>query len=311
MRLLFCLLALTTALSHRLNSEIIESPYVTCEVKGGLGNQLFEIATTLAYAWDYGAHAVFPDLNPDNSSVRAPHRSFFFRLDSSVPARPFSTSYQEISWHSSEILPFRVDQKLIGYFQSWRRFDHYRDKLLELFAPSESAQSALEQKYGELLSHHNTVGVHVRTFARWLHVEKLHPFLGLEYYQKTMDLFPPDALFVIFSDRINWCKKHFAKFGKHCVFIESNDEIEDFYLMAMMKHQIMPHSTFSWWAAYLNRNPDKIVIAPDLRHPDFQAFLVVSPNEFYLPEWELISVDRLEPYPTDMTDYDSIPWDGN
>jgi len=310
MRLLFALLlfAFAAVPTQRLNSEIITNqdlPYVTCDIKGGLGNQIFEIATTLAYAWDYGAHAVFPDLNPDNSNVRSPHRTFFFRLDTSIPARPFSATYQEMSWHSSEIIPFREDQKLIGYFQSWRRFDHYRDKLLELLAPSESVLSNLKQKYGELLSHPNSVGIHVRTFARWLHEEKMHSFVGLEYYQRAMDRFPPDTLFVIFSDRINWSKKHFSKLEKSCVFIESNDEIEDFFLMSMMKHQIIPNSTFSWWAAYINRNPDKIVIAPEQWAP------FAPSNEFYLPDWQLVPANYEDPYPADMTDYDPIPWDGN
>lgn len=313
--LVFLSILLFAAAPSQLLSEPLygeDAPYVTCDIKGGLGNQLYEISTTLAYAWDHGAIPVFPDLNNSNYHLPVHRHKIFFRLDSSSPPRPFSTSYQEISWFSSEDLPFRPDQRLIGYFQAWRRFDHYRDRLLEVFAPSDTILSYLNQKYGKLISRPNTVGVHVRTFNATLHASKIHPFMGMEYYAKAMAMFPPDTIFVIFSDRINWCKKHFPKLKRPCVFIEGNDEIEDFFLMSMMKHQIMPNSTFSWWAAYLNKNPDKIVIGPtSLQHPDLFAFPLRQPNDFYLPEWVLVEPNYSEPYPADMTDYDNIPWDGN
>ena len=117
-----------------------------------------------------------------------------------------------------------------------------------------------------------------------------------------MGQFPPESTFVIFSDRINWCKKHFPNLGKKVVFIEGNDPVEDLFLMSMMKHNIICNSTFSWWGAYLNQNAEKIVIAPvHWMHPDVDPFSELKSNEFYLPEWRVVSPNYSAPYPNDIT----------
>jgi Glycosyl transferase family 11 len=315
----FCLIvwgftqALCAVEQDEANAEPQVPPYVTCYLEGQLGNQLFKIATTLAYAWDYGAIPVFPDLNRSDYRLSENRDKIFFRLDPSSPPRPFSTQYVEIAWHSSEKIPFQRDQMLYGYYQSWKRFDHYRDRLLEVFAPSDALEESIQRKYGKLLAHPNTVSVHVRTFNAWLHNSKLHPFLGVDYYKRAFEQFPKDTLFVVFSDRVNWCKQHFAELGRQLVFIEGNDAVFDLYLMSRMKHHIMANSSFSWWGAYLNTSPEKRVIAPiSMMHPDLYPFPLKQPNEFYLPDWVLVSPDYSAPYPFDMTWYDvTLSLDGN
>lgn len=282
------------------------SPLVTCDLRGGLGNQLFQIATTLAYAWDYDANPIFPDLNRTEVRISDNKDRIFFRLDTGDSPRPFQTSFQESNWHSSEKIPFQIDQKLFGYFMSWERFDRYRDKILSLLAPSHEILRSLTAKYDDLISNPNSVGIHVRTFNLPLHNSKRHPFLGLEYYKKAMDLFPPETIFVIFSDRILWCKKHFPSLGKNFIFVEENDPVQNLFLMSRMKHNIIANSSYSWWGAYLNQNPDKIVIAPtSWMHPDLDPFPLIQPNEFYLPDWKLVTPDYSAPYPPDMTWYET------
>ncbi len=293
-------------------NQDVDRSYITCELLGGLGNQFFEIATTLAHAWDHGAIPVFPDLYRHQYKLNEHRQSVFFRIDASDTPRPYSTAYFDMNWCSTTEIPYVKDQRIIGYFQIWNRFHHYRDKLLELFAPSESVLSYLNKKYSELLSHPNTVSVHVRTANLAKHLELIHYFVGMEYYKKAMEYFPEDTLFVVFSDRINWCKVHFSKLGKNFVFIDGNDEVHDFFLMSMMKHHIIPNSTFSWWASYLNKNPDKITIVPRYwQHPDLFAYPKGQPNDFYMPDWIMVSPNYYEPYPDDMTFYDAPPWDGN
>jgi hypothetical protein len=69
----------------------------------------------------------------------------------------------------------------------------------------------------------------------------------------------------IFSDDIEWCQRNFGWAIYDCKGIETVhlDECLDFELMKACKHQIIANSTFSWWAAELNENPNKIIITPE------------------------------------------------
>jgi hypothetical protein len=291
-----------------------EKPFVTCYLMGQIGNQLFQVATTLSFAWDHDVKAVFPRLHAPEYRLTRSRDVLFFRVDASFLPRPCTHLFQEEADYIYKPIPFQKDLLLYGYFQSWRYFDHHRSRLLEVFAPSETVESSLKSRYGDLLSLDNTVAVHVRTFNLRLHHTKRHPFLGLDYYAQAMQLFPEDATFVIFSDRIGWCKHYFPKLGKNCVFIEGNSDIEDLFLMSKMKNQIMANSSFSWWAAYLNPHPGKKVVAPvSMMHPDHYPFPMTQPNTLYLPDWILVSPNYNAPYPFDMTWYDrsTTSLDGN
>jgi hypothetical protein len=277
-------------------------PFVTCWIMGQLGNQLFQIATTLAYGWDYDAIALFPYLHKQEDRISYNKDRIFFRLNASAPPRNALHVFEETRNHFYKKIPFKKDQLLFGYFQCWKHFHHHRDHILSILSPSKTVLDTLDKKYSPLISQSNTVAVHVRTQNKRAHELKIHEFLGLEYYEKVMRLFPENSQFVVFSDRINWCKKHFPKLGKNFIFIEGNDLVEDLFLMSMMKHIIICNSTFSWWGAYLNQNPNRLVVAP-------QSFLNpnINPNfsseDVFLPDWKLVMPAYDAAYPDDMLLY--------
>lgn len=282
-------------------------PYVTCRLYGQLGNQLYQIATTLAYGWDHDAIPVFPELHKQNDRISYNRDSIFFRLDSSMPSRPLMNVFNETNAYSPKKVPLKKDLVLNGYFQSWRHFHHRRDQLLSILAPSEKVVEKLQRKYQDLLSHPNTVAVHMRTHNKELHDKKMHPFMGFDYFRNAMNSFPEDSLFVIFSERMGWCKKNVPVFQKNCIYIEGNDHVEDFFLMSMMKHVVIANSSYSWWAAYLNQNPGKIIVAPQsyvdpVPDPKFSSkqALLFKNEDVYFPDWKLCPVNFNEPYPPDM-----------
>jgi hypothetical protein len=266
-----------------------------------LGNQFFCIATALAYAWDRKFTPVFPFLNEPGGNRAYNRDHVFFRVNSSE-TRKIEKVHFDMAWRYKKIPKFKEDILLVGPFCSWKYFHHRRDQILKIFAPSAIVLEYLHHKYGELIHRPNTVGVHVRTADAAVH--KYIPFVGLRYFELAMEHFSSNNLFVICSDRINWCKKHFAeKFpDKKFVFVEGNTHVQDFFLLSMMKNLILSNSTFSWWAAYLNTHPTLKVCVPERwLSPEFQANL----DDYYLPEWIRIPHDILkETYPEDMYLYD-------
>ncbi len=290
-----------TIISHADEKED-SSSYISCNVMGQLGNQLFQIATTLAYAWDYNAFPIFPELNYQgwNRPYNRDHIFFRLAIPSTFPPHMFRVEEQYIG--STEQIPYQPNMVLDGYFQYWKRFHHHRDSLLEILKPSSFYLTEIQQKYGDLLSHPKTVSIHVRTSCKRKHVEEGFHFIGMNYYQQAAKLFPDDSLFVVFSDRIDWCKHHF-EFCKNVVFIEGNDHIMDLFLMSMMKHHIIGNSTFSWWGAYLNTNPEKTVVAPYPWNHLYSEPFPAHKKEFFPPDWIILSIEKEADYPEDMYIY--------
>ncbi len=304
--ILLLLLSLTSTLTP---TEPDERPYVTTWMKSGqLGNQLFEISAALAFAWDNDMDPIFPGLNNTDSNISINYKRIFFRLNASQLPRPIRSFFDHRYYNYEKIdIPIRPDQMLRGYFQTWEYFDHHRERILSTFAPHPDELDRIQLKHADLLQHPYTVGIHVRTFNKaW---SSSIPFVGMSYYERAIRLFPDEALFVIFSDRINWCKHHFAKFDRPIIFIDDQDHIEDLFLMSMMKHAIIGNSTFSWWAAYLNQNPNKIIVAPSCYlNPKFtdRFKTKTSPN---MPNWIVLKSENdasIATYPTDILDYDSF-----
>lgn len=160
------------------------------------------------------------------------------------------------------------------YLQDPKYFHGYRDEIKQLF--------------GEGIGYLEQVGIHIRRGANPVNPAEPkyseNPFYvnlcDTDYYERAMEKFPDDD-FLVFSDDPDWCKEKF-KDNKRVQVMEKGDEIEDFNLLASCKDQIIANSSFSWWAAYLNPNPSKRVIAPKQWYADGVERTKI-PNE-----WEAI-----------------------
>ena len=92
-------------------------------------------------------------------------------------------------------------------------------------------------------------------------------FCSLDYYKAAINQMMnkiKDPVFFIFSDDIDWVKNNLL-FASQSIFVDHNKNTEsynDMRLMSLCKHHIIANSSFSWWGAWLNPNPDKLVIAP-------------------------------------------------
>ena len=115
----------------------------------------------------------------------------------------------------------------------------------------------------------NSVSLHIRRgdYVSNLEANKTHGFIGIEYYNKAISFIHEQILqphFFVFSDDIAWARENLGLII-NVVFINHNQgrsSFEDMRLMSLCKYNIIANSSFSWWGAWLNTAPDKIVITP-------------------------------------------------
>lgn len=238
--------------------QFILLTYVIGGLMGQLGNQMFEIATTCALAWDNGVEAYFPDLSRamDNDV----YHHIFFRCNVIPPSDEISIQYMDSPWEFKPI-PYQPKMRLVGYFQNEKHFAHHRDRIVQLFAPHPADLQYVKKKYGKMLSHPKTVSIHVRYYRREKSEEDGFIQYDRRYYEKAMQYYPRDSLFIVTSDNMDFAKANIPTEGRNVVFVHEEFYI-DFLIQRLCKHQIISNSTFSWWSAWLNENPNKIVVRP-------------------------------------------------
>lgn len=163
----------------------------------------------------------------------------------------------------------KLSQKNIfirGYFADRTYFDNIRSLLLEELTPKESPLPHNQALY-IAAAHKNSVCVSVRR-GDYLSVEyKKNFYVCDENYfhraiSKIRDLVE-NPVFIFFSNDIDWVRSHLHVDNVPCYYESGTDPSwEVLRLMYSCHHFIISNSTFSWWAQYLGRHDDKIVISP-------------------------------------------------
>ena len=165
-----------------------------------------------------------------------------------------------------------------GYFQSFQYLSENILQIQNLFSKTIDFNE-IYFNYNNIINTTNSVCVHIRREAYDNLLSDLHYFNAIEIIKsKTLN-----PTFFIFSDSMEWCKKHFTGLD-NIIFIENKnniDDIQEFFLMKNCNHFIIANSTFSWWAAILSNKKYKLVIAPEKN----QLGVIET---FYPNDWMLI-----------------------
>lgn len=206
---------------------------VSCTLQGRTANQLFQIAATYAHAKRNGFDYCIPPTSL-NEQLWPSHR--FPVPYAKCEGKPYNEPHFGYT-------PIPVEDNLIlnGYFQSSKYFADYCDDLLQIFGFSP------EVKPG-------TCAIHIRR-GDYITYNKQFNLLSLSWYKDAIDLMG-DKEYHIFSDDIEWCKKHFKG-----VF-HKGLPLQDLREGATCENHIMSASSFSWWMAYAGYNLNQKVIAP-------------------------------------------------
>ena len=260
---------------------------VTPLLQGGLGNQLFQIATTYAYAKDHGIEFVLDDLSEEclnqGKSANAYRDTVYgkFKYVDFSQYEDDCNNIMETTYMWDELPKPKTYNKTIGYFQSWKYFFHRRAEILELFDFPDKYTLLLQKFWDDNGLGFGYTTLHIRRgdYAKFGN----HPIIPFEkYYSKALKGITGKV--VVVSDDIEWCKKT-LKGGSRLLFCDMGDELFDLLLMTQATNNIIANSSFSWWGAYLNPNAQR-VIAP------MPWFADKTPTDDLIPvEWEILRYD--------------------
>jgi hypothetical protein len=259
---------------------------IIVKILGGLGNQLFQYAASKALAIRNNSELAvdaswYDTVDPNYRDVKL----FNFNVTSKLAEKKELSRYrigkiiakilpqvqgniftEKNPGFQPELLELKGDWYLDGYFQS----EKYFKAIEETIRREITLKYSLEDKYPEIstkIKNTNSVSVHIRRgdYLMAKH-QTMHPICTPEYYADAVGRIKnsiADPVLFFFSDDIEWVKEN-LKFDLPAEYVSSPDmkDYEEMLLMSRCKHQITANSSFSWWGAWLNSNPAKIVIAP-------------------------------------------------
>jgi hypothetical protein len=264
---------------------------ITCRLIGGLGNQLFQIFTTISYAIKH--RQMFKFEYSDILTIGVPRHTYwntflsklkpFTFLKSLDASTQTNIALKEQGFHFTE-LPWsealnQSNVMLVGYFQSHKYFSIFFDTICKMIDLSNQKMNVIT-KYRNYFGDENCefekfISIHFR-LGDYKDNPDIHLILNKEYYEKAIlytmaETQKKDWNVMYFCEEksnkeveetIEYLKKRCSK----CNFIKVPDTIPDWEQMLLMScctHNIIANSTFSWWGAYLNSNPNKIVCYPN------------------------------------------------
>jgi hypothetical protein len=275
----------------------IRNNMIIIKLQGGLGNQMFQYAFATIVAKKNNT-VVYLDKNffsliekragftPRSFELDIFNNKYFEATQSQVTSF-FSLSFLEkikrklkFNYHkiynetifgfNQSALNIKAPVYLNGYFQSSKYFIGYERLIKDLFLFPINELDTLNKELLLKIKKANTISVHIRR-GDYIEDKVTHQFHGccsLEYYLKAITLLMDrykNFTLVFFSDDSNWVKEQFENFPYPKLFIDNNSAENswvDMLLMSSCKHNIIANSSFSWWAAWLNENLDKTVVAP-------------------------------------------------
>jgi len=265
---------------------------ITCTLMGGLGNQLFQIYTTIAYSYEVRSSFFFSNIKELKSSVTDRHtywdtflsRLGPFLLDPAllntnksnlvvIKEKGFTYNALPLPLPISLPIPDKKIKMLYGYFQSYKYFDSYFQSINRILK-IDSLKVKLTNKYLKLINEDQPISMHFR-IGDYKKLPDHYVILSVDYYRAALNSLlgtnnsPNNKVLYFCEDHdleevdaiITVLKADFPAI----IFTRTDTELEDWeqlILMSLCRHNIIANSTFSWWGAYLNTSRQKMVVAP-------------------------------------------------
>ena len=265
-------------------------------LKGGLGNQLFQIFTLISYSMR------------ENMNFKLPYFSFCKRKNTYwdtllINLKDNIIDYSEIQYNKKfletefifkDIEPLDKNCNLLldGYFQSYKYFVNNYENICRLIQLDEIKKN-ITPIYNNLITNsYTTISVHFR-LGDYKDLPDYHPILTYEYYYKALKYLintNENYNILYFCEEIDKYIVEFIIFRLKKQFVNINfiqcpfyiDDWKQMLLMSLCNNHIIANSTFSWWGAYFNNREKKVCypsiwFGKNLKHYDLKDLF---PNDW-------------------------------
>jgi hypothetical protein len=237
--------------------------------QGEFGNQLFQIAAVIGTAIKHNDEFNFPHWKGLMSGT---DYSKFFKnpIPETLDLNQQFNFYMEPSFCYQEI-PYIKNQNfdLFGYFQSEKYFNHSKEIIQKYFEPSDLILNKIKN-----IDYSNTVSLQLRFYDNQRQYDTSHikndPSYGDLYYtieenipylKQAINFFGKNKNYFVTTNNFDKAKQMFSVYPNF-YFLEKYTYLEQFFIQTKCEHNVITNSSFGWWGAWLNKNPNKIVFAP-------------------------------------------------
>ena len=281
---------------------------ITCNVMGGLGNQLFQIFASMAYALEHNIKIVFPY----EYKIMARHTYWETFLNE---LKFFTTNNENhgLSNYDISLFPRYIERTpkytpfpnfgqynvfLSGYFQSYKYFQSSRTTLFKMIR-LDKKKEMVKQKYPHLFAGDDMdfISIHFR-MGDYKDKRIYHPVMNYEYFENALRYIMENKTKTTKTRALYFCENEDNAYVGQKIgllhakypdieFVKVDDGIEDYeqlLIMSCLNHYIIPNSTFSWWGAYFNESNDKIVCYPSVWFGEAYEHTHDS-SDLIPPEW--------------------------
>lgn len=238
-------------------------------IRGGLGNQLFQWSISKIMELKFDAD-VYMDTQYVGGGGGITSRKLeldqfscikYKILDNEGFDKYRQKPVVELNEGNFDIRTYKLSNehsyRLMDYWQNVNYFEGYESEIKKDLSPDKKFLEDIYTKYPQLKN--NSVSIHVRR-TDYLSSNGYHPVQPISYYEKSLEIIGEYDNLFIFSDDIEWCEQN-LKF-KNQIFVKDNPSSYDIWMMSLCRHNIIANSSFSWWGAWLNENPNKKVVSP-------------------------------------------------
>jgi hypothetical protein len=256
---------------------------IIINIKGGLGNQMFQYALARKFQVTYPEERVlinteyFKSKPKDQNISTFPLDINYFQIKNFEVANSFvgiqRRYYKLRDLFYSEKTDLRYKEQILlnknGYFDGyWQSENYFKDIKYELqneFQLKDNYWDDISLKLMEEIKTKNSVSIHIRR-GDYINLG-YDKACNQEYYKDAINIILEridNPHFFIFSNDLDWVKKN-IKIPSEKTYVNNTTNAQatkELILMSNCKNNIIANSTFSWWAAWLNANSEKVVISP-------------------------------------------------